>query len=331
MLMGWLVVWAGTSHAQGELDPDFLRSVPMLGKGGFSLMGTATPDAALPATISFNPAALAAAATFFQVKHGVEFDWGRYVFREGPNVNLNVQHFFFPVKRGLMRLSRYGVRSNSEEARVLPGVEGRLRDGEAYEISWGYLVCPTWHVGLALVPYDKVETVLKSDGVLLAHGEGKSNFEWRAGAHYQPNKKFGAGVVYAWEKDRSEITLLPALTGAPAPMQLSGRYRNIITLFGATYQPREGTVIFGNVEKYRLAGPAIDERLNILFYGITQFLTKDGSYVSIGSLQRGFFISGSYTYGKWIIGFSYSPRSNRRLEEFLGRSKGGLVWVGYNY
>lgn len=328
ILAKWIVACVvGAAYAQGELGPN----VPMLGKAGFSVMGTATPEVALPATFTFNPAALGAASTAYQVKYGGELDLGRYTFREGPDITLDIENFFFPVKGGLIRLSRYGVRSNTQEAKAMPGLDAKLQDGEAFEISWGQRITPQLHVGLAIVPKDKVETVLSSGGFVLAQGDAKSEFEWRVGIHYKPSEMLSAGVVYAWEKDSSKIVLSPLLTGMPDAVEMSGKYRNIITIAGVAFQPLKGTVLLGNLENYRLAGPSIDERTNIFFYGIQQFFTKSGSYITIGSSQRGFFVSGNYTLNKFSLGFSYSPRANRRLEEYLGRSKGGYMWVALNF
>ncbi|MCS6859355.1 MAG: hypothetical protein NZT92_03420 [Abditibacteriales bacterium] len=324
----WMVAGVVTvARAQlDELDPT------LLGMGGFGVWGTETPAVALPTTFTFNPAALGALRTFLKATRGFELDIGHYTFREGPEVTLNVVNFFFPVKNGLVRLSRFGLHSSTAEARALPvGVTARLPSGNALEISYGYQLNPQWHVGLVLVPIEKVRTLLKDGDVLLAHGEAKSRFQWRAGVHYQPNEQWSAGAVLAWERLGSRVELQPAATGLPVPIEVTRKYRNIITIIGAAYQVRRGTFLIGNWEKYRLTGPNINEDLDILYYGVTQFLSEAGTSITIGSLQRGFFVSGNYVRGKVTLGFSYSPRANRRLEEFIGRSKGGYVWVAINY
>jgi len=326
------VVCGARAQGNNQLDP---VSIPLLGKAGFSVMGTATPEVAMPATFTFNPAALAAARTFFKATHGVEFDVGHYTFQEGPEITLDIQNFFFPVKRGLVRISRFGVHSSTAEAKALsqlpPGTTARLPDGDAIEISYGYRLSPQWHVGIALVPVDKVRTVVNNDGATLARGEAKSQFQGRVGAHYQPNEKWSAGAVWARERIGSRVELAPALSGLPVPVDVTGKYRNPITILGAAYQVRQGTFLIGNWERYRLTGPSLSEDLDILFYGIMQFLSQAGSNVTIGSLQRGFFVSGNYVRGKFTLGFSYSPRANRRLEDFIGRSKGGYLWIAVNY
>ncbi len=329
IVVGMVLSVAAVAHAQLDaLDPT------VLGKAGFSVMGTATPEVALPATFTFNPAALGAARTFFKATHGVELDIGHYTFQEGPEITLDVVSFFVPVKRGLVRISRFGLHSSTSEARALsglpPGTTARIPDGDALEISYGFPLSPQWHAGIVLVPVDKVRTFIKNGDVVLAHGEAKSQFQWRAGVHYQPNEKWSAGVVLAWERLGSRVELQPVATGLPVPVEMTRKYRNTITIIGAAHQIRKGTFLIGNWEKYRLTGPNMNEDLDILYYGVTQFLSEAGTSVTIGSLQRGFFVSGNYVRGKITLGFSYSPRANRRLEEFVGRSKGGYVWIAVN-
>jgi hypothetical protein len=172
-------------------------------------------------------------------------------------------------------------------------------------------------------------TVVRGGGNTLVQGEGKSQFQWRVGVHCRPDSKTNVGAVYAWERDRSEVTLSRPL---PRPRNRSGEYRNTVLMVGGNREVSKGTILFGNWQIYRLKGPGINDRIDIFFYGVMQYF-KENNYtsVTIGSLQNGLFISGNYNRKKLNVGFSYSPRASRRLEEFLSRGKGGFLWASLDF
>lgn len=322
-----LVVLFSVSGVGQEIGPD----APMLIKQGLSVTGVLTPDVSVPATFSFNPAAIAAGMEEWKVSWGAEADYGVISFAEGPTFRSDIQSYAAQGKWGAAKISRYSLSSNTRVARATFGIPAS-GSADAIELCYGKRISNPWVVGIALVPFDRADIRLVDAGVVLVDGKAEPTLETRLGVLYQPSgpdSVWNFGLTYAYESDRTTVRVSPVLTGLPDWIGLDGRYTTRTITGGVAYRPQLGTTLFAGWQKGDIRGTGLLEDIDLTYYGVEQFLSKQWS-MELGSTDRSKDVTVTYYRDPWNVGFSYSSGSSRRLEPWLGRSDMKYVWIGYS-
>ena|GEM_PF-2584026 len=316
----------GVEEAPRVIGPE----APMLGKGALGLNGLAILEVALPAEYSYNPAILPWALREFQEEDYAEIDRGVVNFRWGPRVQNWWQVYCHQLKPGsAFRLARYAISSTSEEIAYWEKGPKVSFSGETYEVAYGKMGRRSgW--GIALVPFEKVNTfICNEEGINLGRGEARSHTHLRLGGVFLPSSKVSLGLVYTFDRNKAKTVLLPPL--AEGWTELDGRYTERLWTVGAGLQPRKGTAAFAAWQQGRIKGVNLSERINLLAFGVNQFLTSHLA-IRVGVYDRTPGYALIYYHQGWNAGISYSRGTYRRTEKYLGRADDtAYLWVGKSF
>ena len=320
-----LPAFAGGVEETPRVGPE----APMLGKGALGLNGLAILEVALPAEYSYNPAVLPWALREFQEEDYAEIDRGVVNFRWGPRVQNWWQVYCHQLKPGsAIRLARYAISSTSEEIAYREKGPRVSFSGETYEVSYGKMGRRSgW--GIALVPFEKVNTfICNEEGINLGRGEARSQTQFRLGGIFLPSSKVSLGLVYTQDRNKAKTVLLPPLVEDWT--ELDGHYTERLWTVGAGLQPRKGTAAFAAWQRGRIKGVNLSERINLLAFGVNQFLTSHLA-IRVGVYDRTPGYALIYYHQGWNAGISYSRGTYRRTENYLGRAETAYLWVGKSF
>ena len=305
---------------------------PILGKGVLGLNGLAVLEVALPTEYSYNPAAVPVALQMFNEKQYAEADYGIINFSNGPEVTNTWQLYAFQLKDGsALRLARFSIASDKRSIAFLgpqgPQVEFK---GESYEVSYGRFLNSKTTVGIAIVPYENIRTILSADILTLGQAEAKSDFHVRVGGLYFFSPELSIGAVYTYDSIDAITRLFPTLTELPEVLTLHGKYRERLLTGGLGYQPREGTILFFSWQKGKIVGPNLHEGIDLKAYGFQQYLNPRLA-VRIGIYDRIPGYEVTYTSHDWTLGASIAKDTYRRTEEFIGLADTMYFWIGKSW
>lgn len=328
MSVVFLVILSGKIWAQPlEIGPE----APILGKGTFGINGMAVLDVSSPVEYSYNPAVLPLALRFSQEDGYLEADYGILDFSAGPCVHNEWLFGLFGVgKNGALRIAYYGIDSNSKPIRYL-GEPLVGFEGSTYELCYGRALSDNLFAGLALIPQEKIQTRLSGEEGVLVRGEAESKLHFRAGLLYVPDENLSLGVVATTDRIDSSVSLYPAVTGLPTTVRLKDDYSEQLWTFGATWQPRSGTILSGAWQKGKVKGPGIvDDDVDIWALTIRQFINPH-FYISVGDYDGAFGLELGYFGNGWNIGTSFSNNNLRRTERYLGTADTWYIWIGKSW
>lgn len=325
-IMVTIVVFCSTAWA-ADLGPE----APMLIKQGLSVNGMYSPEAAGASAFSMNPSAVVLTLEEYKVRFGIEQDYGKIRFDQGPDFTSSIQSYVMAGKWGGLRISHFDLSSNTQPT-VAAGDMPVRGGAEALELVYGKRVSDRWLLGAAVVPRDKVNLDILLPGLTLMDGHGESKAQMRFGALYQPSGKSGKwnlGAVYSYEKDNTQVNLqMPTETGDIVASSETGSYLTRSLTYGLAYRPQLGTTVMLGWQKGSIRGTGFRETLNSKYYGVEQFLNQNIS-LRIGSTDGSQDASINYYKGHWNVGLSYSKDAYSRLEQYFGHANVGYLWVAY--
>lgn len=312
-----LLVVLTTSLAQAQqLDPRF----PAVGKSTFGVAGLYSPDAVLPNPEGINPAAQNELLDY-KYPPTVELDYGQLRLRDGLRVNMGIANFYWRLSpRSTMRVSGYVTDSNRA---TIPIVRPLLveHNGKAFELSYAYRVNNHLDVGVALVPYDWMNTDLTLGNQKVASGEAHSTFQGRVGLAWRhrlftKSDMLHLGAVYGYESDSSHSHI----SGASVDQAFNLR----VHILGVAYDVRPGTTLFWNRQRITVRGEGLNEGRPLSYWGLQQFFSKQ-LMLRLGKAGPGNELTIGYFGKKWEGYLSVADRAFPSTESFYG--KGTLVFA----
>jgi len=310
-------------YAQG---PD----LGMVGKSVLGIDGTATLEVSLPLETSYNPAAMNLAMMQFGEKRYSEADYGVLDFQAGPRVTNTWLVGAVYGQGWTLRLARYGIDSNSRQTKFAGAGTDVSFIGETYELAVASEVLPRFNLGAVWVAEEEITTTLTSQGYLLARDKASSDKHWRGGALCQASSTVNVGLVYGENRNSSELTLYPPMTGEPLEIMDSARFDTKLVTVGIGYQPIPGTILSANWQQGNIQGPNLDGDIDLMSFGARQYLTPDFS-LNAALNDRAWNYGANYARNGLVLGACYSPSTYRSARDYLGEAQVWYLWAGKSW
>lgn len=317
---------AAVSDQANAPAPPVGSDLPMLGKSYFSTASLFLPEGALPNPVGYNPAAMLGLGDLGQ-SHYFEIDGGLHSLRGGLELRMGILNWAQMLSlRTSVRIIYSGVNGNRAPIPA-SGLFQLSHSGNGLELAVAHRLSATQagalDLGVALLPYDQMDTAVFSIGQPVANSSARSNFQGRLGVLWH-NRFVRVGGVYSYERDSTRVSF----PGAPAGSDLSGRFHQRLLTFGAALTPRLGTSLFYSRQRLRVNGPGLDNNSNIDYWGAEQFLSRQ-TVLRLARSGGGTALSIGYLSGSWQGFVSYARRGFSSAEPYYGRGNTVFVTVAY--
>ncbi|MHB9130164.1 MAG: hypothetical protein ACYDBB_03620 [Armatimonadota bacterium] len=250
------------------------------------------------------------------------------------NVTSNFESAITSYGPGLLRISHYGYKSNTQEIPGL-GLPGILVNtgGDAIEVSYAQHVGKKGTIGVSWVPQDSSRIGLQSDGLNLIRGDTSTNFGARIGGILAVSPSVKLGADFSYQEDTATIRYNPLLfdDGAdPDPanwIAVDGDFITRCGTIGGSWQVTPRTLVYGSLQEILATGEDDYRRVATLrWFGVQQNLTKNFA-VRANYLGGGGNFSVQWVTKFGIINAAYTHRALLNARDVLG--VGNSAFVGY--
>ncbi len=297
------------AHAQG-VDPRF----PEVGKNIFGVYGFYVPESTAPIVVGLNPATLNSLLDF-QSPPQAELDFGQLRLRSNLVLDEGIFNYSTRLgKRSSARFSLYQTWTNRAPTPFAAPASVR-HSGTGFEMVYAYRVTPQLDLGVAVVPIDVMDTTLYGNQ-RIAKGTARSAYEGRVGGLWH-NGKMRIGAAY--EVEQNDVSAKSRGGSTQDSVFHASGFTG-----GISYEPRLGTSLFYNYQKYWLGGEGVSTARPLPFWGVRQFLSPQWM-VGVARVGAGTALSAGYIGKKVEVTLSCTDRAFSASEDVYG--KGTLVFA----
>ncbi len=226
---------------------------------------------------------------------------------------------------GVMRAVHYGFQTNTAAVLGIPGVLVQTQ-GDSIELSYAQRIGTTG-LGLSIVPQDSSSLHLSQGGVQVVQGKSKTDYGFRVGAvtPLKGKHQVRVGANYSYQKDGSDVSLHPALTGAAGWTTLSEKFVTRAATVGASGQLSARTTVYGSYQKIFAKGGSLDREDELIWFGVTQKLT-DTVNVRANYLDGGLNVGFTWRTPVGMFIAAYTNKALTSAKDILG--DGDAIFVG---
>ncbi|HEY3376797.1 MAG TPA: hypothetical protein VGL77_04815 [Armatimonadota bacterium] len=307
VLIAISLMFGVTAGAQSNFS-----ALPVLSNLAFGWSSMSGVDPTLNMLTAFAPTMVGLSEAGY--RNGVEGVKGRMTFGD-LKIDNNFESAITTVGPGLFRLGHYGYNSNTAAIPNLglpPGVLTHTR-GDAIELAYAQTIHNTT-IGLSVVPQDSTSIQAVGGGTTLIAGEAKTDFGGRIGFIQRLPHGVRVGADYSYQKGTATADTLPPFP----PTTSSDEYITRAATYGASWQARPDTIVYGSYQNLLATGHTFGSRnANQLWFGTQHDLSKSVA-IRLNYLDGGQNYSVQWKTKVGLLNVAYTHKALRNAEEILG-------------